>query len=114
MRLGDLDALKNIEYINKGNFNTVEGIREWIDNAPTVEVPTYTDLIEANKEGYNNARRLYERPHGEWVEVIDYSDEYEKRWHYECSKCRNIPYYGGDIGTLHFCPNCGADMRGDT
>jgi hypothetical protein len=36
---GDLisrEALKTLEYINKGNFNTVEGIREWIDNAPTV------------------------------------------------------------------------------
>ena len=29
------EALKDIAYINKGNFNTVEGIREWIDNAPT-------------------------------------------------------------------------------
>lgn len=37
VRLIDANALKDIEYINKGNFNTVEGIREWIDNAPTVE-----------------------------------------------------------------------------
>ena len=31
------EVLKDITYINKGNFNTVEGIREWIDNAPPVE-----------------------------------------------------------------------------
>ena len=31
------EALKDIAYINKGNFNTVEGIREWIDNAQAVE-----------------------------------------------------------------------------
>ena len=37
VRLIDANALKDGAYINKGNFNTVEGIREWIDNAPTVE-----------------------------------------------------------------------------
>lgn len=36
-----------------------------IANAPTVEALTYTDIIEANKEGYNTARRLYERPQGD-------------------------------------------------
>ena len=64
------------------------------------------------KEAYDLAiKALEERPKGEWVVVIDYSDEYEKRWHYECSECRNTPYYGGDIDTLHFCPNCGAEMQ---
>ena len=39
---GDLisrEALKDITYINKGNFNTVEGIREWIDNAQAIPLP---------------------------------------------------------------------------
>ena len=46
MRLIDANALKDIEYINKGNFNTVEGIREWIDNAPTVEIPVKVEITE--------------------------------------------------------------------
>lgn len=30
------EHLKSFEYINKGDFNSVETIREWIDNAPSV------------------------------------------------------------------------------
>lgn len=39
------EALKDITYINKGNFNTVEGIREWIDNAQAAE-PEYVYLAK--------------------------------------------------------------------
>ena len=71
MRLGDLDALKDIEYINKGNFNTVEGIREWIDNAPTVEEVSVIEfkeplpLVKAQKI----VKALSKRPQGEWIPV---------------------------------------------
>lgn len=30
------EHLKSFGYINKGDFNSVETIREWIDNAPSV------------------------------------------------------------------------------
>ena len=30
------EQLKSLSYINKGNFNSVEGIRDWIDAAPSV------------------------------------------------------------------------------
>ncbi len=30
-----------------------------------------------------------------------------------CPFCGFQPYYERDIHTLSFCPNCGADMRGD-
>lgn len=30
------EYLKSFEHINKGDFNSVETIREWIDNAPSV------------------------------------------------------------------------------
>lgn len=30
-----------------------------------------------------------------------------------CPFCGFQPWYEGDIHTLSFCPNCGADMRGD-
>lgn len=104
VRLIDANALKDFAYINKGNFNTVEGIREWIDNAPTVDTPTYTDIIEANKEGYNTARRLYERPKGEWLhkEFNPFLKEYG-----QCSTCLQRERVG------NFCRNCGADMRGE-
>jgi hypothetical protein len=84
---GDLisrEALKNIAYINKGNFNTVEGIREWIDNAPTIEwqpVINMKPLTSEEKQSLTNALiksglkviRLdsEERPQGKWFDCIE-------------------------------------------
>lgn len=41
---------------------------------------------------------------GEWIRCED--DEWI---HYECSVCGEIIHHE----TLNFCPNCGAEMRGD-
>lgn len=51
------------------------------------------------------------RPKGEWIEIIDEETAYVKTWHYECSECgKNNTCFGGNP---NFCPNCGADMRGE-
>ena len=42
-----------------------------------------------------------ERKKGEWTK--DNS----------CPFCGFLPWYERDIHTLSFCPNCGADMRGE-
>ena len=34
----DADALKTVKSIQMGNFNSIETIQEWIDNAPTADV----------------------------------------------------------------------------
>lgn len=50
-------------------------------------------------KGYADARKRYERPHGEW------------QLHgmiYYCSECGHECGESGD----NFCGNCGADMRG--
>jgi len=49
-----------------------------------------------------------ENIHGEWIEVTDYKDDNEYRWHIICSVCRHRGMFEDD----NFCPNCGADMRG--
>lgn len=38
MRLIDAEALKTRKSINSANFNTIETIQEWIDNAPTIDI----------------------------------------------------------------------------
>lgn len=46
-----------------------------------------------------------DRPQGEWIEQ---EDDYHHYW--ECSEC------GMGVGLddiRNYCPNCGADMRGD-
>lgn len=42
-----------------------------------------------------------ERKKGEWTKDC------------ACEICGFKPWYERDIHTLSFCPNCGADMRGD-
>lgn len=37
MRLIDADALKTRKSINNANYNSIETIQEWIDNAPTID-----------------------------------------------------------------------------
>lgn len=99
MRLINADALKDSAYINKGNFNTVEGIRKWIDNAPTVEQKYYERVIAQINPVID------ERPQGEW---IDHSATF-----WECPDCGYL--------LEKCCPNCqkevvlpnSANMRGE-
>lgn len=84
------EALKNITYINKGNFNTVEGIREWIDNAPAVKQQT-----------------------DEWKEWTD------ERWGgttIYCPYCKEeaLEKYSDGLHRQvksNFCPNCGLKLE---
>ena len=118
-RLVDADELKKVlaEYKSIRNFNmNYDGLlAELIDNAPTVE-PCYqtTSCLDCkmyDKEKHNCPRfcevirnAIEERPHGEWLK----SDMPESVLA-KCSIC------GFDCGakTHNFCPECGADMRGD-
>lgn len=47
MRLIDADALKTTASIQRANFNTLGSIRQWIDEAPTIEaVPRWIPCEE--------------------------------------------------------------------
>jgi len=49
-----------------------------------------------------------ENIHGEWI--IDDTETI----HGHCRKCGwESHYYEDDVVGMNFCPNCGADMRGD-
>lgn len=51
------------------------------------------------EKGYADAKKAFERPHGEW-EFDDLDCDYR------CTVCKNFNDFITD-----FCPNCGADMR---
>ena len=78
--------------IHKNELWHWTGIKAFIENAPTVEAKAVV--------------------HGEWVlhEDLD-CVEFIK-----CSICGDV-FYDGDNDTFdvpyNFCPNCGADMRGE-
>ena len=91
----DADNMKSIKNIQSANFNSIESIREWIDTQPTADVR--------------------ENVRGEWRDIQI------GNWHgVECTACkiahdgRDVPRKNGGIVAWDFCPNCGADMRGDS
>ena len=74
------------------------------------EPETVQDCIIAYGDGFESARRLFERPHGEWIK--------SKEWMkgtittiYKCSECgRTIATMPNRLDEYPFC-HCGADMR---
>lgn len=83
MRLIDADALKSIRSIQSADFNSIETIQKWIDNAPTIE-----------------------RPKGEF-EICGTSNGLNGTMYYKCSLC-GTPVDPSD----KFCRGCGARMKG--
>ena len=78
-----------------------EGIKAFIDNAPTVE-PTQ-ETMDAYAKGFKAGFNSAKRPQGEWLGNDDNS--------ITCNLC-NCRLWVNDIldGNAFFCPNCGADM----
>lgn len=100
MRLIDAIALKKA-FKRSPSVNEVHlyYARQLIDNAPTVEAYTYEQV----KELVNLNKKLSEeRPHGEWK-------PYNRTGiRFQCSVCN-----GRYTNAYHFCPHCGASMKGD-
>ena len=61
---------------------------------------------EQYEKGYTDAWKECVRPQGKWVE--GYHDYFETL---DCSLCGYVR--DNRHATFNFCPNCGADMRGD-
>ena len=71
------------------------------------------DYSQGYKDGYKQAildgKTQFKRPQGEWYYSCD------KGW--ECNQChktvKDMPIDDDKKATYSFCPNCGADMRGE-
>ena len=52
------------------------------------------------------------RPKGRWIDTGEsYEDEHCRYNYWACSVCENR--IAGRYGLHNYCPNCGADMRGE-
>ncbi len=71
-----------------------EAVDDFIDNAPTIEATTVYEF-----KGCDNCE--LDRPKGKW----DYNSEWDE---YMCPFC-----LAGFPKEYNFCPECGADMRGE-
>lgn len=125
MRLGDLDALKTTLKEKFDDF-IPEGVYDEIDNTPTAEPEkvlvanvtfdedelkdiVQTEVIEKIKSGELVIKD--KKPKGEWIKVQEIMFS-----RHACSLCNHYPLVDEDTGETvlsNFCPNCGADMRGD-
>lgn len=54
-----------------------------------------------------------DRPHGEWEEIED--DDWSGGGKWVCTNCEYGYSFGAyfEVDKFNFCPNCGADMRGE-
>ena len=74
----------------------------------------YIDALDIPKDDYKGIMEYIDelpsaRPRGEWIEILDaneYGEPYPCGVH--CSECGFCP-----VSLDNFCPNCGADMRGE-
>lgn len=105
MRLIDADVLE---------FNKFAYIENW---------GLYPQYSEEYKRGFNDAvdatLNIIQKaptvdpvPKGKWIRNFDGNE-----WHWFCSNCKEQWYeedlWMGGNDFPNFCPNCGADMRGD-
>jgi len=64
---------------------------------------------EQYEKGYADGQRAGERKKGKWI----VTSEFEDCRYVKCNQCKvtQVFYYNKPL--TNFCPNCGADMRGD-
>ena len=107
MRPIDADALKKAITDATYNFEQipirVDKVQEIIDNSPTVEAVEFEYHSKLIKQAYQKGKDI--RPHGEWI-FKETTDDYKV--YGQCSICKQRKRID------NYCPNCGADMRGDT
>ena len=101
------DALKKT-IIDNGYSHYYE-IFAIIDNASPEETGKieYKTYNEGFKDGVEQGIKLSERPQGEWI-----IDGHHRRCNY-CNEYTCTEDREGNSIPDNFCPNCGADMRGN-
>lgn len=77
-----------------------------IDNASPVPLP---DFKAGYKQAILDGKTNFSRPQGEWL-IVGRVMKNGKPLAVRCSECNKSPKYAVESD---FCPNCGADMRGE-
>lgn len=65
---------------------------------------------------FKNKADFVEVKRGEWIKKFKYSHGYDDYYNTECSLCgykAEKSGAGDKLSLDNFCPNCGADMRGE-
>lgn len=105
---------------------------DWIKEMPTADVRENVQLdvcpLYGGACGYPSGEcydcprhgNFRENVRGRWVEVVDRTEMYDKEgvktWGmlFQCNQCGFVlNAIEGHTGQYNYCPNCGAEMRGD-
>lgn len=75
----------------------------WLKDVPHINDDKWIEAIDM-------AIEALKRPQAEWVKAVDdgiwsFTDAYA-----ECDQCHKVTFNGWN---MNYCPNCGADMRGE-
>ena len=103
-------SIEEYRSLNCVSTSTIIGVRNvvyLIDNAPTVETFTKDEYEGAYLRGYVDSAKANERPKGEWIIK---PKENSQSAILICNRCNHFIPITVD---KNFCPNCGAEMRGD-
>ena len=91
-----------LELFNAVYIVTVDDVLKHIDNASTVSLP---DFKKGYKQAIIDGKTNYSNETSKWIKMSDRYGVY-----FACEKCG----YDRERAITNFCPNCGADMRGNT
>ncbi len=81
-----------------------------------INMDILTDEVKEIVNGLPSYSFPYSENKGEWIEVVEekFPNGEKRIWHYECSDCGSgEPCCPINKEHWDFCPNCGADMRGE-
>lgn len=97
--------LKNVlfDFIEPNGFIYATNLVKAIDNAPTIPL---SDFKDGYKQAILDGKTNYSRPQGEWI----FGSTLGHGW-MKCSNC--CVSQSGQTSCWSYCPNCGAEMRGD-
>lgn len=94
MRLIDAEALLDDIRAHSESYFADDFAREWVDKQPIVDaVPVRHGHYVGEADGYANGELIYDT--------------------WKCSECGCVFEDDYEKPTYNYCPNCGADMRGE-
>ncbi len=104
-----IEVIRNLQ-INIGRRNG----KHLIQVAMNMAIEALEKYEEAYEHGWTEAeckyREILERKRGEWIQIEDVDANGNAL--YECPFCRKSDCHAVSQ-TVSYCPNCGADMRGE-
>lgn len=80
-----------------------------------IAVASYHCSDDKAIELWNHRADVLENVKGQWLDYCDnpIKSYFDGRYSAHCSVCGYHPEYEEEMHSANFCPNCGADMRGD-